>query len=93
MPGMLLASLFPAIIGTQFPGAVYVSQSLSFRSPAAVSGARDPSERGVLQHTHTIAARPLTWLLPPLACKPSHAARPKPLLHHECRWAKRSRPR
>lgn len=36
VPGMLLASLFPAIIGTTFPGALYASQSLKFRRPAAV---------------------------------------------------------
>ena len=31
VPGLLLASLFPAIIGTAFPGALYLKQSLSFR--------------------------------------------------------------
>lgn len=31
VPGMLLASLFPAIIGTRFPGALYATQSLAFR--------------------------------------------------------------
>jgi 3-hydroxybutyryl-CoA dehydratase len=36
LPGMLLASLFPAIIGSTFPGALYASQSLAFRAPAAV---------------------------------------------------------
>ena len=36
VPGMLLASMFPAIIGSTFPGAVYISQTLNFRSPAAV---------------------------------------------------------
>lgn len=38
LPGILVASLFPAIIGSQFPGTVYVSQTLRFRSPALVSG-------------------------------------------------------
>jgi hypothetical protein len=36
LPGILLASLFPAIIGSRFPGAVYASQSLAFRQPAQV---------------------------------------------------------
>ena len=31
--GMLYASMFSAIVGTRFPGAVYVSQSLDFRKP------------------------------------------------------------
>jgi acyl dehydratase len=34
--GMLYAGLFPAIIGSQFAGAVYVSQSLQFRAPLLV---------------------------------------------------------
>ncbi|PNW75799.1 hypothetical protein CHLRE_12g560100v5 [Chlamydomonas reinhardtii] len=37
LPGILVASLFPAIIGSQFPGTVYVSQTLRFRSPALFS--------------------------------------------------------
>eukprot|EP00798_Chlamydomonas_sp_ICE-L_P024432 gene24431-10031_t len=36
LPGILMASLFPAIIGSNFPGAVYASQSISFKSPALV---------------------------------------------------------
>lgn len=36
VPGILLASLFPALIGSHFPGAVYASQTLSFRRPAVV---------------------------------------------------------
>ena len=36
MPGILCASLFPAIIGTAFPGAVYLMQDLKFRSPGLV---------------------------------------------------------
>jgi 3-hydroxybutyryl-CoA dehydratase len=36
VPGMLLASLFPAIIGTHFHGALYLTQTLAFRSPCAV---------------------------------------------------------
>lgn len=36
VPGMLLASLFPAIIGSTFSGALYVTQSLSFRSHCPV---------------------------------------------------------
>ena len=34
--GMLCASLFSGIIGTRFPGAVYATQSLSFRRPVMV---------------------------------------------------------
>jgi acyl dehydratase len=37
LPGILMASLFPAIIGSAFPGAVYASQTLKFRRPAEVS--------------------------------------------------------
>ncbi len=36
LPGILLASLFPAIIGTHFPGALYLTQSLAFKAPALV---------------------------------------------------------
>lgn len=36
LPGLLSASLFPAIIGSQFPGAVYLKQELTFRNPAMV---------------------------------------------------------
>ncbi|KAI8468201.1 MAG: hypothetical protein J3K34DRAFT_523103 [Monoraphidium minutum] len=36
VPGLLLASLFPAIIGSNFPGALYLTQSLAFRSRCAV---------------------------------------------------------
>jgi 3-hydroxybutyryl-CoA dehydratase len=36
LPGIMMASLFPAIIGTNFPGAIYVSQTLKFRQPAQV---------------------------------------------------------
>lgn len=34
--GMLCASMFSAIIGTRFPGAVYATQSLAFRKPVRV---------------------------------------------------------
>ncbi|XP_010456276.1 PREDICTED: uncharacterized protein LOC104737724 [Camelina sativa] len=34
--GMLVSSMFPRIISAHFPGAVYVSQSLHFRSPVYV---------------------------------------------------------
>ncbi|KAK7300312.1 hypothetical protein RJT34_11155 [Clitoria ternatea] len=34
--GMLVASLFPHIISSHFPGAVYVSQSLSFKFPVYI---------------------------------------------------------
>ncbi|PSC76074.1 Hydroxyacyl-thioester dehydratase type mitochondrial [Micractinium conductrix] len=33
---MLMASLFPAIIGSHFPGALYLSQTLKFKAPALV---------------------------------------------------------
>jgi acyl dehydratase len=33
---MLYASMFGAIVGTRFPGAVYVSQTLNFRKPVFV---------------------------------------------------------
>lgn len=36
VPGMLMASMFPAIIGSRFPGALYLSQTLKFRRSAAV---------------------------------------------------------
>jgi 3-hydroxybutyryl-CoA dehydratase len=36
VPGMLMASMFPAIIGSKFPGALYLSQTLKFRRSAAV---------------------------------------------------------
>ncbi|KAF7152167.1 hypothetical protein RHSIM_Rhsim01G0213400 [Rhododendron simsii] len=36
VPGMLVASLFPRIIASNFPGAVYVSQSLQFKSPVYI---------------------------------------------------------
>ncbi|XP_059649373.1 3-hydroxyacyl-[acyl-carrier-protein] dehydratase FERN, mitochondrial [Cornus florida] len=34
--GMLVASLFPRIIASHYPGAVYVSQSLQFRLPVHI---------------------------------------------------------
>ncbi|WCJ41066.1 (R)-specific enoyl-CoA hydratase [Euphorbia peplus] len=34
--GMLVAALFPRIIASHFPGAVYASQSLSFKNPVYV---------------------------------------------------------
>ena len=37
LPGLLCASIFPAIIAQQFPGAVYISQTLKFRRPVQVS--------------------------------------------------------
>ncbi|KAM7522387.1 hypothetical protein LguiA_012289 [Lonicera macranthoides] len=36
VPGMLVSSLFPRIIASQFPGAVYVSQTLHFKSPVYI---------------------------------------------------------
>lgn len=37
--GMLYAGLFPAIIGSHFDGAVYVSQTLNFKAPVLVGDA------------------------------------------------------
>ncbi|KAI3843388.1 hypothetical protein MKX03_025528 [Papaver bracteatum] len=34
--GMLVASLFPRIIASHFPGAIYVSQSLQFKLPVYI---------------------------------------------------------
>jgi 3-hydroxybutyryl-CoA dehydratase len=36
VPGILLASLFPAIIGSKYPGAIYVSQDLKFKKKVLV---------------------------------------------------------
>lgn len=36
LPGLLLASLFPAIIGSHFPGALYLTQTLKFKRHALV---------------------------------------------------------
>ncbi|PWA77341.1 thioesterase superfamily protein [Artemisia annua] len=36
VPGMLVATLFPRIIASHFPGAVYASQTLQFRLPVYV---------------------------------------------------------
>ena len=36
MPGALCASLFPAVIGRNFPGALYALQKLKFRRPVLV---------------------------------------------------------
>ena len=37
VPGILVASLFPGIIGTELPGAVYVAQELKFRRPVPLA--------------------------------------------------------
>ena len=36
VPGILLASLFPAIIGSKFPGALYAKQELVFKASVLV---------------------------------------------------------
>ncbi|KAL3530535.1 hypothetical protein ACH5RR_009857 [Cinchona calisaya] len=36
VPGMLVATLFPRIIASHFPGAIYVSQSLQFKLPVYI---------------------------------------------------------
>lgn len=37
VPGMLLASLFPSLIGTHYPGSLYLNQTLKFRQQVVVS--------------------------------------------------------
>ncbi len=66
LPGMLSASLFPAIIGSNFPGAVYLSQTLKFRNYVLVRtsiksqpGRVPLAER---QHTSTGQAAWRRWL-------------------------------
>ncbi|CAG9463345.1 unnamed protein product [Pedinophyceae sp. YPF-701] len=64
VPGLLAAAMFPALIGTNVPGAVYASQSLKFRAPIYV-GSRVRAEievvkearRGVVQ----LATRVWVW--------------------------------
>ena len=41
VPGSLLASLFPSVIGARLPGALYLRQTLAFRSPLAVGAPVD----------------------------------------------------
>ena len=36
VPGILIAALFPSIIGSQCPGAIYASQQVTFRRPAII---------------------------------------------------------
>lgn len=36
VPGLLAAALFPAIIGSRYPGALYARQELHFKSPVLV---------------------------------------------------------
>ncbi|KAH6755070.1 hypothetical protein C2S53_018386 [Perilla frutescens var. hirtella] len=36
IPGLVVASLFPRIIASHFPGAIYVKQTLEFRTPVLV---------------------------------------------------------
>jgi hypothetical protein len=37
VPGILLASLFPSLIGTHYPGSLYLNQTLKFRNQVLVS--------------------------------------------------------
>jgi acyl dehydratase len=39
VPGLLTASLFPALVGSAWPGAVYARQTLRFTSPLGVGEA------------------------------------------------------
>lgn len=50
VPGILMASMFPALIGSRFPGALYLSQTLKFRRPAAV-GTRVQATVTVSKHS------------------------------------------
>lgn len=36
VPGIMAASLFPALIGSAVPGALYLTQTLKFRAPVQV---------------------------------------------------------
>ncbi|KAG9131128.1 hypothetical protein Leryth_025566 [Lithospermum erythrorhizon] len=48
VPGMLVASLFPRIIASHFPGAIYVSQTLQFKLPVYIG----EEIKGVVQATN-----------------------------------------
>ena len=52
---MLCASLFPAIIGSAFPGALYLSQTLKFRQPALVSMQGSGGPADCLLHGRQVA--------------------------------------
>lgn len=60
LPGLLSASLFPAIIGSHFPGAVYASQTLKFKAPALVREAEGqwPRCRDVRARSPAVLAWP-----------------------------------
>lgn len=47
LPGLLSASLFPGIIGSAFPGAVYVTQTLRFKRYALVRSSQKAGIEGV----------------------------------------------
>ena len=53
LPGMLCASLFPAIIGSAFPGAVYMMQDLKFRSPGLVRRSPPCTDAQLLSTAHS----------------------------------------
>lgn len=36
IPGIMIAALFPSIIGSQCPGAIYASQQVTFRHPVMI---------------------------------------------------------
>ena len=50
MPGLLAASLFPAIIGSAYPGVLYASQELRFKHTIKVRVCRSPqySQRSMI---------------------------------------------
>lgn len=63
IPGILMTSMFPAIIGSTFPGAVYASQNVSYRSPALVG---QPVVAQV-----TVSKRSRSWIMFHTCCTAS----------------------
>jgi 3-hydroxybutyryl-CoA dehydratase len=64
VPGMLTASLFPAIVGSEAPGSVYMSQTLSFRQvlragDGVIADVQVLHRRGRTAKLSTTAFRPL----------------------------------
>lgn len=64
LPGILMASLFPAIIGSTFPGAVYATQSVSFRNPALI-------DQPVVAQV-TVSKRSRSWVMFHTCCTSSN---------------------
>ena len=61
MPGSLCAAMFPTIIGTEFPGALYLSQTLKFRNlievPTDLRDIVSSSQAGIGRRLHATATR------------------------------------